>query len=243
MMNITVFKYALYNGATKPVSAIVNSVGPLMLVIFADRISGAFGGDEVTMLIVFNLLAYIIMLGAFLMANSIQKDKMEGVLTRILAGPITLRSYLVQNFFAAMIPMTIISVIVGALGYILHDWDTTATIGVVIVYIVLSASSIGLSFVWSCLFSGSEGGKEASLSGISVLLTLSGLLGGLMLPLAILPTVAYYAGTLFPAHWAARSIEQLILYGEFTNMYWLGILAVAMFTVAFLLFGSKRRMV
>jgi len=239
MMNMTVFKYALYNGVTKPVSAIVNSVGPLLLVIFADRITEAFGGTEAANVVVYNLLAFIIMYGAFLMANSIQKDKVEGVLTRILAGPITLRSYLVQNFLAAIIPMTLISVIVGALGHLLHDWNITVTIGIVIVYIVLSASAIGLSFVWSCLFKD----KEMSLSGISVLLTLSSLLGGFMLPLAILPRAAYYAGTLLPPHWAARAIEQLVLYGELTNMYWLGILAVVMFTVAFLLYGSKRRMV
>jgi len=232
MKNLTIFKHALYNGITKPISLIINSIVPLALVIFSDRIN-AFGASAHT------LLGFIIMYGAFLMANSIQKDKVEGVLVRILAGPITLRSYLIQNFFAAIIPMAFVSAVVGLLGFLIHDWESILTIGVVIVYIFLSATSIGLSFVWSCLFKD----KEASLSGISVVITLSALLGGFMIPLQFLPDPVYYAGMITPAHWASRAIEQLTLYGEFTSMFGIGLLAMAMFTAAFVLFGSKRRLV
>jgi len=232
MNNMTVFKYALYNGVTKPLSLILNSIIPLVLVIFANRVN-FFGVNNV----VFSLLGFVIMYGAFLMANSIQKDKVEGVLTRILAGPITLRSYLIQNFFAAIIPMMAVSVVIGLLGYLLHGWEAQFTVGLVLVYIFLSATSIGLSFVWSCLFKD----KEASLSGISVVITMTALLGGFMIPLSVLPDPIFYVGMITPPHWASRAIEQLVLYGEFTSMYWLGILALAMFAIAFILYGSKRR--
>jgi len=236
MTNLTVFKHAMRNGITKPMSLIINSIAPVGLTIFADRINMGFGGNFG---VHFFILAFVIMYGAFLMANSIQKDKVEGVLVRILAGPITLRSYLAQNFFAAIIPMAVVSGVVGLLGYLIHDWSITVTIGMALVYIMLSASSIGLSFVWSCLFKD----KEASLSGISVLLTMSALIGGLMMPLQMLPRPAYYIGMITPAHWTARAIDQLVIYGEFTRMYWLGLLAVAMFSIAFILYGSKRRLV
>jgi len=235
MTNMSVFKYALRNGLTKPLSLIINSIAPIGLVVFADRINMG-GGD---MMFELYLLAYVIMFGAFIMANSIQKDKVEGVLVRILAGPVTLRSYLVQNFLAAILPMAIVCGAIGLLGNIMHDWSTTLTIGVMLVYIALSATSIGLSFVWSCLFKD----KEASMSGISVVITLMGLLGGLMIPLQMLPDAVYYIGMITPAHWASRAIEQVTTYGEFTNMYWLGILAMAMFAIAFVLYGSKRRLV
>ena len=236
MTNMTVFKYAMRGGINRPMSLIINSIAPIALVIFSDRIDIGLGGAGGTH---FFLLAFVIMFGAFLMANSIQKDKVEGVLVRILAGPITLRSYLVQNFLAAIIPMTLVSAVVGLLGYLIHDWGITLTGGVVLIYIMLSASSIGLSFVWSCLFKD----KEASLSGISIVLTLSALIGGLMMPLSLLPRGVYYIGMITPAHWTSRAIEQLVIYGEFTQMYWLGLLAIGMFTVAFILYGSKRRLV
>ena len=234
-MNITIFKHALKNGVTKPLSLILNSVVPLVLVIFADRVEGAFGGAES---LVFYLLGFVIMYGAFLMANSIQKDKVEGVLVRILVGPISLQNYLIQNFFAAIIPMIFVSSVIGLLGFLIHDWAGMLTIGLIIIYILLSATSIGLSFAWSCIFKD----KEASMSGISLVITFSGLLGGFMFPLQMLPDPAYYAGMITPAHWASRAIEQLTLYNEFTNMFWLGLLAMAMFTTAFILFGSKRRL-
>ena len=236
MTNMTVFKYAMLNGINRPMSLIINSIAPIGLTVFAERIDtglGMAGGIH------FFLLAFVIMYGAFLMANSIQKDKVEGVLVRILAGPITLRSYLAQNFLAAIIPMALVSSVVGLLGHLIHDWGVTVAVGVVLIYIMLSASSIGLSFVWSCLFKD----KEASLSGISVTLTMSALIGGLMMPLSMLPRAVYYIGMITPAHWTSRAIEQLVIYGEFTQMYWLGLLAVGMFTVAFILYGSKRRLV
>ena len=235
MTNMTVFKYALYNGVTKPLSLIINSLVPVVVTVFSDRINIGFGGTDIQ----FYLLAFFIMYGAFLMANSIQKDKVEGVLTRILAGPITLRSYLAQNFLAAIVPMMVVSAVVGILGYLIHDWDITFTIGLVMVYTMLSATSIGLSFVWSCLFKD----KEASLSGISVVITMTALIGGFMIPLSMFPDPIFYAGMITPAHWASRAIEQLVLYGELTNMFWIGLLALGMFTVAFVLYGSKRKLV
>ncbi|MCL2427129.1 MAG: hypothetical protein FWD05_12435, partial [Oscillospiraceae bacterium] len=79
-MNMTIFKYALINGVTKPISLIINSIAPLALVIFADRIGAVFGGGDAANNMALYLLGFVIMFGAFLMANSIQKDKVEGVL-------------------------------------------------------------------------------------------------------------------------------------------------------------------
>ena len=234
MSNLTVFKYSLKNAITKPKTIIINSILPIVLVVFADRIN--FAGLEG---VSFSLLGFLIMYGAFLMASGIQKDKVEGVLIRILVAPVTLRSYLTQNFFAALVPMVLVSAIIGTLGHLIHDWSITLTLGLVLVYVLLSATSIGLSFVWSCLFKD----KEASLSGISVVLTLSALLGGFMIPLEFMPRPIYVVGMVTPAHWASRAIEQLLVYNEFSNMYWVALLALAMFTFAFVAYGSKRRLV
>jgi len=81
------------------------------------------------------------------------------------------------------------------------------------------------------------------MSGISLLLTLSAMLGGLMMPLEFLPDALFYLGAITPAHWAARSLQELMNYSSLTNMYWLGLLAMAMFATAFVLYGSKRRLV
>jgi len=184
------------------------------------------------------LIALMIIFGAFFMARSIQQDKMDGTIIRILAGPVTMRSYLVQNFLSAMIPMAVLSVLIGVLGLALNGWELYFAAGITLCYIFLTASSVGLSFAWSCLFKD----KEASYAVLSVLITAVATVGGLMIPLSVLPNALRIIGTIFPAQWAARAIESLMEYG-LNGQFWLSMLAMFLFTVAYLLYGGKRRII
>ena len=232
---MTVFKYAMRRGFTSPASLILNCAMPLILIITngaIDTEAGNFFNPGIM------LAAMMIMYGGFMMARSIQLDKLDGTITRILAGPITMRSYLVQNFFSAMVPMTALSAIIGVVGIVRHNWDINFAIGIALCYAFLAASSIGLSFVWSCIFKD----KEASVAVFSVLITMMAILGGLMVPLSILPDFLRRIGAIFPAHWAARGMETMMQYGM-NREYWLSIAAMFLFTVAFLLYGGKRRII
>ena len=232
---MTVFKYAMRRGFTSPASIILNCAMPLFLIITNGNIDQEAGGLFSSGIM---LAAMMIMFGGFMMARSIQLDKLEGTIVRILAGPITMRSYLVQNFFSAMIPMTALSVIIGVVGIVRHNWDVNFAIGIALCYALLAATSIGLSFVWSCLFKD----KEASVAAYSVLITLMAFLGGLMLPTAILPDFLGRIGMVFPSHWAARGIETVVAYGM-NGEFWLSLLAMLLFTAAFLIYGGKKRMI
>jgi len=227
-------KYALRRGFMNPLSIIINCAAPLAFVFFSSNMPVAQIGANRE----FYLIAMMIMWGAFIMSKSVQHDKMEGVLIRILAGPVTLRGYLMQNFFAALVPMIGISILISAIGMLVNDWGFMFSIGLALCYIMLSTTSIGLSFAWSCLFKD----KENSAAGVSVLITTVAAIGGFFLPLAILPQPIYYLGALFPAHWASRAIEVLLEDGM-VGMYWVGLAAMALFSVAFILFGGKRRLV
>lgn len=226
---MTIFVYAIKRGLLTPLALILNCIIPLAVAIF-------FEGTENGMH--FNLIAMLILWAGFSTAKSIQKDKTDGVLIRILAGPVTMRNYLIQNFLAALVPMVILSTLIGLAVHFIHGWDFTVAAGLTIIYIFIAASSIGLSFAWSCLFKNQEAGMIA----MSAVLTLTGTIGGFLVPLNILPQSLYYIGAALPAHWASRSLNAIINYG-FTDMFWYGILAMTLFTVAFILYGSKRRLV
>ena len=232
---MTVFKYALLRGLKSPASLILNCALPLLLVIRNQPIEFGMPGGPNRMPF---LVALLIIFGGFYIARSIQIDKMDGTIIRILAGPVTMTSYLVQNFLSAMIPMTVLSILIGVLGFAFNGWELYFAAGLTICYIFLAASSIGLSFVWSCLFKD----KESSSAVFAVVMTAVATLSGLMIPFALLPNFLQYIGALFPAQWANRSMEALIDYG--VNMhFWLGILAMFLFTVAFMLYGGKRRLI
>jgi ABC-type multidrug transport system permease subunit len=228
---VTVFKYALRRGLFQPLSLILNCVMPIALIVIAP--GGAFDPQEGRG---FFMMALLILYGAFMMAGSIQADRIDRVTFRILAGPVTLRSYLMQNFFAGLVPMMVLCSIIGVLGIILHDWQFMFALGVVICFILLAAVSVGMSFVWSIWFKD----KETSMPTFPFVLMLMGFLGGLLLPLSQMPSSLRTISTVVPAHWASRGMEELMAYG-ITVQYWLSMLALAFFAAALILYGSKRR--
>ena len=227
---MTVFKYALKRGIVSPVALIFACVLPIAFVVF-----GNFENEDSRG---FYLVAFSLMVGAFFAAKGIQNDKIEGVVIRILAGPVTMRSYLVQNLLASLVPMAVLSLVIGGLGMVLHEWSLPLALGLAACYAFLAATSIGMSFVFSCLFKD----KETSTGIFSAFITLPAMLGGFMIPLSVMPDVLFYLGAIFPAHWATRGIETLVV-GEGLGIFWLSLLAMFLFSVAFLAYGGKRRIV
>lgn len=230
---MTIFKYALRRGFWNPISLSINCALPLAVLLFGGRIN--IVNIDASPTASSYTVALFIMYGAFVMARSIQVDKLDGVIVRILAGPITMRDYLVQNFLAAMIPMVFLSFALGVVGMIASGWHFTFALGAALCYVFLAATSIGLSFVWSCVFKN----REMSSAVHGVFITMVATIGGMIIPLTLLPDAIFYLGALFPAHWAARSIGALYEHG-FSVEYWLGIAAMFLFSAAYLLYGGKR---
>ena len=186
----------------------------------------------------FGLLVMVIWGGSFLMAQGTLNDKESGVIVRILSAPVSMLSYLAQNLLAYMAPLTVQVILVSALGMILHDWSLNLALTLFVCYTVFTISSVALSFAWNCLFKQ----KSSSFAAFSAVITFGIFLSGASFPLSLFPTALQYAGMIFPAFWAVRGIDEAMAYGM-TGDFWLSILAMVLFTMAFLLYGSKRRMI
>jgi len=232
---LTVFKYSLLRGLKSPATIILNGALPLFVILTA----GYVDFNDVTE---FHpglfLSALMVMLGAFYMARGIQLDRIDGTVIRILAGPVTMRSYLLQNFFSAMVPTAGMCAVIAIAGMARHGWGIEFATGVFLCYAFLGGTSIGLSFVWAALFKN----KEASVAAFIIVVNLLATLGGLMMPLSILPVFLRRFGALFPPHWAARGLDNLMNYG-LNGQFWLCIGVMVLFAAAYLLYGSKRRIV
>jgi ABC-2 type transport system permease protein len=233
---MTVFKYSLRRGLMKPLSILINCILPIGILI-VDYFTPGYAYDMSTGRGFFTL-AILILFGAFTMAGGIQADRLDGVTLRILAGPVTFRSYLTQNFFAGLVPMMVLTVIIGTLGVTLHGWTYSFAAAVMLVYNLLAATSVGLSFVWSIWFKD----KETSYISFTFVLMLMGFVGGVMLPLSIMPPIVRNIGSVIPIQWAVRGLEELLING-ITTYYWLCMLALTLFAVVLLLYGSRRRIV
>ncbi|MCL2199141.1 MAG: ABC transporter permease [Defluviitaleaceae bacterium] len=234
-MNLTIFKNSLRRGFMNPTSLVANCALPLIILVFiADSDINIMGMAQRS----YHFVAITLMFGAFFMARGIQRDKIEGTVIRILAGPVSMRSYLISNFFASMVPMVGVSIALGVLGVVIHGWALDFAALLTLCYALLAATSIGLSFVWSCLFKD----KETAGIAFSVTMMIVAFFSGLMIPLDDLPSIVFHVGALFPAHWAARAIDALVLNGA-ENMFWISMLAMMLFAVAYLIYGGKRRII
>jgi len=230
---MTIFRFALIKGLRNPLTLVFNCILPLVLVLVRPLWTGDhfLSGYGILMLVVWG--------GAFLMAQGTINDRESGAITRILSGPISMRNYLTQNLLAYMVPLTLQIILITLLGAILYGWNLTLAIAVFLCYTVFTVASVTMSFAWNCLFKR----KESSFSTFGAVITFGSMLSGAYVPLEQLPTVLQYVGAIFPAYWGMRGIHSMLELGTMNFDYWVGIAAMLLFAIAFLLYGGKRRMI
>ena len=231
---MTVFKYALLRGIRSPMSIAVNFGLPFALILLRNL----WVGDGIALQNGFTLMAAVLMFGSFLVARGIMNDRQDGTVIRILAGPTTTFRYLTQNLLACMLPLAASIVVVITTGYFLYDWRLSVAFALMLCYTMFATACVAFSFAWSCLFKS----REVGFSIFSVVAMFMAALGGLIIPLSMMPDMLRYIGALFPAYWAAFGLETLLNYGA-AGRYWLSLGAMALFAVAFLLYGGKRRII
>ena len=233
--NMTIFKFALIKGLRSPGTFIFNCVIPIALIL----IRPLWTGD--VFISGFGLLIMVIWGGAFLMSQGIINDRQEGALTRILSAPISMRNYLVQNLLAFMVPLSAQIVLVTVLGAVLYGWSLSLALLVFLCYTVFTISAVAMSFAWNCLFKS----KDGAFSSFSVMVTFGTFLSGALIPIEAFPEgILQYIGAVLPAYWAVRALNTLSAAElTITAEYWTSILALALFTIAFLLYGGKRRLI
>lgn len=227
----TVFKYALLRSLRNPLSLILNAALPLALIF----IPGLWQGKAA---MGFSFIGVALMYGSFMAARGILNDKLDGTITRILTSPITSLRYLLQNLLAAMTPLTVQILAVGIIGGLLYEWEIGFALSLMLIYFLFASASVAFSYAWSCLFKE----KEISYAMFSVLMSIVAMLGGFFIPLAILPDALRFIGALFPAFWVSNGILYL-QGGNAMGTYWISVAAIVMFSVLYMVFGSKRRII
>jgi ABC-2 type transport system permease protein len=228
---LTVYKYALLRAMRSPFSLVLNAVLPLALILMP----GLWQGDEP---LGFSFIGVALMYGSFVAARGILNDRLEGTITRILTTPTSSFRYLLQNLLAAMTPLTGQILLIGILGNILHEWEIRFTLSIMLIYFLFAVASVAFSFAWSCLFKD----KETSYAIFSVLMSVVAMLGGFFIPLSIMPNALRFIGALFPAFWTSNGLLYL-RGGNAMGTYWISALVIFMFSVLYMIFGTKRRMV
>lgn len=227
---MTIFQFALLRSIRKKFTLLTLCAIPGVMIFASSLWTWGEG-------VGFNYYGIIILYGAFLLVRAILTDRISKITIRIFAAPVTTLQYLFQNLLGFLLLITIQIIVVITIGSIKYHWDILNTLQIIGFYTLFAANAISFSLAWNSLFRS----KEMSDGVFSVIISIMSLLGGIFVPLSIMPEILQKIGMVFPTYWL--SVALIEIQNENNNLKLL--LAAGMlilFTIACLIFGSKRRL-
>ena len=182
-------------------------------------------------------LAYTLLLLASFSCYIIMEDKKNNTLVRVLATPISSKSYLLQNIFSFLSIMILqIIIMFNVITKVFKGDLGPSVFNMFILFTVFAVCSIALNLA---ICSVSRNVKQAStLSGI--INTLLAMLGGSFWPREFMPNVLKTAGDFTPTAWLIDAVNKLLLSSDISSVYkHIGI--ILLFTIVFFLFCSWKK--
>ena len=227
---MTIFKFVIVRSLRRKSMLISMCALPIAMAFMSPMWDLETGGG-------LGVYGMMIMFCAFSLSQFIMNDRVNGTAVRIFSAPITTFQYLSQNLLAFWVMLSVqITLVLGLVSF-LHDWDTLMSAYIIFAYIIFTTSCISFSLAWNSIFRS----KLMSTSVFSVIIGFMGLLGGVFVPIEELPNMLRIIGMLFPTYWLSSSLN-IILTQEMTVQFWMYIGIMILFSFAFLLYGSKRRL-
>lgn len=185
----------------------------------------------------FNLYGMVILYGGFSLVRSIMSDRVTGTITRILAAPITSFQYLFQSFLAYLLLQALQILLIAGLGTFLYHWKFALSLKLFICYTIFAATAISFSLAWNSLFKS----KIMSETVFTIIIALMALLGGVYFPIDMFPEFLKKIAMMIPNYWLSNALLSLQKSQGFSN-YLLSIAVLILFAIAYLIFGSKKRL-
>jgi len=171
------------------------------------------------------------------LARIIMEDRTNKVLIRMGVAPITHFQYLWQNLLAYSLILIGLNLVVVTVGIIVHGEVLNSPLLLFVIYSFFSITALGFALAWYSLFSN----METAISILTGVIVLMAMMGGIMWPIHIMPVVFQKVAMLLPTYWLAEAVT-LVAYGAPTVNLILPLGMMVMFSIAFLLLGSRRRM-
>ncbi|GAB2571716.1 ABC transporter permease [Gracilibacillus alcaliphilus] len=184
----------------------------------------------------FQLYGVVLFFAAARITSIIMEDRTKGVLMRIGVAPVTHLQYLWQNLLAYSL-ILIVQIVVVIAGGILYGHDLINPFLLLVVYVLFALTAIGFSLAWFSLFRHKETAFVVLMSSI-MLMTMA---GGMIWSVELMPELLQRLAMLFPTYWLAESLIIVATQADPTELA-VPFVVLLLFTAAFLVIGSKRRL-
>jgi ABC-2 type transport system permease protein len=229
---MTIFRFALKRSFRSPANILLLCVIPAG-VAFLPTVEG----QGWTLPIGFHLYGMVVMFAAFLMVRSIVEDRLSGALVRISVAPISHLQYLTENLAAYGVLLLIQNALVVSLGVLMHGDLIPSPFLLFCAYACFSLTSIAFALAWCSLF----GRRDVAYATLSSAIMVLGMLGGFYWPIEIMPDLMQRMALVTLPYWLMEAAD-ILQKGGPSWRFALALAVMLLFTVAFLLVGSRRRM-
>jgi ABC-2 type transport system permease protein len=229
---MTILRFALKRAFRSPANILLLCVVPAGVVFLP-----AVEGQDWTLPIGFHFYGMVVMFAAFLMVRSIVEDRLSGALVRIGASPVSHLRYLAENLLAYGVLLMIQNALIVGLGVLVHGSRIPSPFLLFVAYFCFSLTSISFALAWCSLF----GRRDVAYGTLSSVIMILGMLGGFYWPTEIMPDFMRRIAPVTPCYWMIAAADVLQKGGPAWR-FALSLAVMLLFTVAFLLVGSRRRM-
>jgi ABC-2 type transport system permease protein len=226
---MTVFLYTLKRSFRSPLNLILICVVPLGL-LFIPR----FGVWE--MPFGFHLYSELVFFIAFFLIRAVAEDRGRGILTRIAAAPVTHFQYLGQTLlaYACLLLAQNTLMVIGGLLY--HGGGLGRPLRLLAAYWTFSLTTLAFCLALCSLIRA----REVAYSSCSFLIVFFAAIGGSLWPTTTMPALLKRLSMVSPVYWLHNAMRAAPGEGD---QFVLSLTVMLLLTLAFLLAGSKRRMV
>jgi len=228
---MTIFIYALKRGLRNPALTALFFLLPVGLAFLPRPPGDALPTG-------FHIYGILLLFTAFLLIRLIVEDRENGVFLRIGAAPVTHLRYLVETLVAyalVLLAQNAILIVAGVLtqgGSLIAPWLLFAA------YAVFSSTAIAFCLAVCALFRL----REAAYGTCSGLIIVIAMLGGAYFPTEMMPAALQRVAMVTPTYWLFNALSLVERGGE-PSRFALSLGIMVLFTIVFLIAGSKRRLV
>lgn len=185
----------------------------------------------------FQYYSIILLFLAARLGGIVLEDRTNKTLLRLSVAPITHFQYLWQNLLAYSLILTVVNLVFVILGVIVHGESLPSPSLLFIIYTVFSMTALGFCLAWYSIFRN----KEAAFSILGGIIVLMAMLGGVMWPVEIMPEYLQRAVMFLPTYWVAEGTILVAFGGQVKDLI-NPLIVMILFSIAFLLLGSRRKL-
>ncbi|PYZ96707.1 multidrug ABC transporter permease [Alteribacter lacisalsi] len=227
---MTVFFYALKRYFRKPSNIVFLFILPVAAVFLPE-------GEWLPIPLGYQYYGVLLLLISARLTSILLDDRANRIHLRMAAAPVTHFQYLFQNLLAYSLLLIVVTAVFVAAGVLYHGAGLPAPGLLFIVYTLCSITSIGFCLAWYSLFQN----REAAFHILGGLIIIIAMLGGMMWPVEIMPEMLQRLVMLLPTYWMAEGVILAALDAPIRELI-LPLGMMGLFSTAFLLVGSRRRM-